>query len=76
MMEYLIFLIVLAMLVVPPVVFVICVVQSIIHTRKYKKGEESKTRAATYGIVAGALFAYLIVETLLIIWFAEGIAHM
>ena len=75
-MEYFIFLIILAMLVLPPVAFVICLVKSIIHTRKYKKGEEGKTRAAAFGIVSGALFAYLIVETLLIIWFAEGIAHM
>jgi len=76
MMEYLIFLIILAMLVLPPVAFVICLVKSIIHTHKYKKGEEGKTRAATFGIVTGVLFAYLIVETLLVIWFAEGIAHM
>ena len=76
MMEYLIFLIILAMLVLPPVAFVVCLVKTIIHARKYKKGEESKTRAATFGIVSGALFSYLIVETLLVIWFAEGIAHM
>ena len=75
-MEYLIFLIILAMLVLPPVAFVVCLVKTIIHARKYKKGEESRTRAVAFGIVSGALFAYLIVEALLVIWFAEGIAHM
>ena len=28
------------------------------------------------GAIAGGAFSYLVVETLLIIWFAEGIAHM
>ncbi len=47
-----------------------------VHARKYKKGEEKKTAAVTYGVIAGAAFSYLIVEALLIIWFAEGISHM
>ena len=44
--------------------------------RKYKKGEENKTAAMTYGIISGCAFSYLVVEALLIIWFAEGISHM
>ena len=76
MEELILLVIALVMFVAPPVFFVVCLVNTIIHTCKYKKGEESKTRAATFGIVSGALFSYLIVETLLVIWFAEGIAHM
>ena len=34
MMEYLIFLIILAMLVLPPVAFVVCLVKTIIYARK------------------------------------------
>ncbi|MBR4556813.1 MAG: hypothetical protein IKO15_04950 [Clostridiales bacterium] len=76
MEEFLLFVVLLVMFVAPPVFFVICVVNSIIHTRKYKRGEENKTAAVTYGAIAGGAFSYLVVETLLIIWFAEGIAHM
>ncbi len=76
MEEFLLFVVLLVMFVAPPVFFVICVVNSIIHTRKYKRGEENKTAAVTYGTIAGGAFSYLVVETLLIIWFAEGIAHM
>ena len=76
MMEFLLLVIGIVMFAAPPVFFVVCLVNTIIHACKYKKGEEGKTRAATFGIVTGVLFAYLIVETLLVIWFAEGIAHM
>ena len=76
MEEFLLLLTALVMFVAPPVFFVICVVNSIIHTRKYKRGEENKTAAVTYGCIAAGAFSYLVVETLLIIWFAEGIAHM
>ena len=74
--EFLLLVVLLVMFIAPPVFFVICLVNSIIHARKYKRGEENKTAAVTYGVIAGAAFSYLIVETLLIIWFAEGIAHM
>ncbi len=74
--EFLLFVVLIVMFVAPPVFFVICVVNSIIHTRKYKRGEENKTAAVVYGAIAGGAFSYLVVETLLIIWFAEGIAHM
>ena len=37
---------------------------------------KKKTAAVNYGVIAGAAFSYLIVEALLIIWFAEGISHM
>ena len=76
MEEFLLLVVLLVMFVAPPVFFVICLVNSIIHTRKYKRGEENKTAAVTYGFIAGGAFSYLVVETLLIIWFAEGIAHM
>lgn len=76
MEEFLLLLTALVMFVAPPVFFVICVVNSIIHTRKYKRGEENKTAAVTYGCIAAGAFSYLVVETLLIIWFAEGISHM
>lgn len=76
MEEFLLLLTALVMFVAPPVFFVICVVNSIIHTRKYKRGEENKTPAVTYGCIAAGAFSYLVVETLLIIWFAEGISHM
>ena len=74
--EFLLLVVALVMFVAPPVFFVICLINSIIHTRKYKRGEENKTAAVTYGLIAGGAFLYLVVETLLIIWFAEGIAHM
>lgn len=76
MEEFLLFVMLLVLFVAPPVFFVICVVKSIIHTRKYKRGEENRTTAVTYGAISAAAFSYLVVETLLIIWFAEGIAHM
>jgi len=76
MEEFLLLLTALVMFVAPPVFFVICVVNSIIHTRKYKRGEENKTPAVTYGCIAAGAFSYLVVEILLIIWFAEGISHM
>ena len=76
MEELLLLVTALVLFVAPPVFFVICVVNSIIHTRKYKRGEESKTPSVTYGCIAAGAFSYLVVETLLIIWFAEGIAHM
>ena len=74
--EFLLLVVLLVMFIAPPVFFFICLVNSIIHARKYKRGEENKTAAVTYGVIAGAAFSYLIVEALLIIWFAEGIAHM
>ena len=76
MEEFLLLAVFLVMFVAPPVLFVVCVVNSIIHARKYKKGEENKTAAVTYAAVAGGAFSYLIAEALLIIWFAEGISHM
>ena len=76
MMEFPLLIIGIVMFVAPPVFFVVCLVNLIIHTRKYKKGEESKTAAVTYGIISGAAFSYIVVEALLIIWFAEGISHM
>lgn len=76
MEELILLVIALVMFVAPPVFFVICLVNSIIHARKYKKGVENKTAAMTYGIISAAAFSYLVVEALLIIWFAEGIAHM
>ena len=76
MEEFLLLLTALVMFVAPPVFLVICVVNSIIHTRKYKRGEENKTPAVTYGCIAAGAFSYLVVEILLIIWFAEGISHM
>ena len=74
--EFLLFVMLLVFFIAPPVFFVICLVNSIIHTRKYKRGGENKTAAVTYGFIAGGAFLYLVVEALLIIWFAEGIAHM
>ena len=76
MEEFLLLVVTLVMFVAPPVFFVICLVNSIIHIRKYKKGEEKKTAAVTYAVIACTAFSYLIVEALLIIWFAEGISHM
>ena len=76
MEEFLLLVTALVLFVAPPVFFVICVVNSIIHTRKYKRGEENKTPAVTYGCIAAGAFSYLVVEILLIIWFAEGISHM
>lgn len=76
MSEFLLLVVSIVMFVAPPVFFVICVVNSIIHARKYKKGEENKTAAVTYGTIAGGAFSYLVAEALLIIWFAEGISHM
>ena len=75
-MEFLLLVIFIVMFAAPPVFFVMCLVNTIIHIRKYKKGEENKTVAMTYGIISGAVFSYLVVEALLVIWFAEGIAHM
>ena len=75
-MEFLLLVIFIVMFAAPPVFFVMCLVNTIIHIRKYKKGEEKKTVAMTYGIISGAVFSYLVVEALLVIWFAEGIAHM
>ncbi len=75
-MEFLLLVIFIVMFAAPPVFFIICLVNTIIHARKYKKGEENKTTALTYGIISGAAFSYLVVEALLVIWFAEGIAHM
>ena len=49
MEEFLLLVVTLVMFVAPPVFFVICLVNSIIHARKYKKGEEKKTAAVTYG---------------------------
>lgn len=75
-MEFLLLVIFIVMFAAPPVFFIICLVNTIIHARKYKKGEENKTTALTYGIISGAVFSYLVVEALLVIWFAEGISHM
>lgn len=76
MEELLLLVMMLVLFIAPPVFFVICLVKSIIHTRKYKRGEENRTAAVTYGVISAAAFSYLVVEALLIIWFAEGIAHM
>lgn len=76
MEELILLVIALVMFAAPPLFFVICLVNTVIHARKYKKGEENKTAAMTYGIISGAALSYLVVEALLIIWFAEGIAHM
>lgn len=43
MEEFLLLVVTLVMFVAPPVFFVICLVNSIIHVRKYKKGGENKT---------------------------------
>lgn len=75
-MGFLLLVIFIVMFAAPPVFFLICLVNTIIHARKYKKGEENKTTALTYGIISGAAFSYLVVEALLVIWFAEGISHM
>lgn len=75
-MEFLLLVIFIVMFAAPPVFFIICLVNTIIHARKYKKGEENKTTALTYGIISGAVFSYLVAEALLVIWFAEGISHM
>jgi hypothetical protein len=72
-MEYLILM---AMFLAPPVAFIFCLINAIRHIIKYKKGEEGKTKAVVYSIVTGAAFTYLIAEALLVIWLAEGIAHM
>ena len=74
--EFLLLVVLIVLFVAAAVFFVVCLVNSIRHTRKYKKGEEKKTAAVTYGIISGAAFSYLVVEALLIIWFAEGISHM
>jgi uncharacterized membrane protein len=55
-MEFLLLVIFIVMFAAPPVFFVMCLVNTIIHTRKYKKGEENKTVAMTYGIISGAVF--------------------
>jgi uncharacterized membrane protein len=57
MEEFLLLVVTLVMFVAPPVFFVICLVNSIIHIRKYKKGGENKTQALTYGIISGAAFS-------------------
>ena len=55
-MEFLLLVIFIVMFAAPPVFFIICLVNTIIHARKYKKGEENKTTALTYGIISGAVF--------------------
>lgn len=72
-MEYLFLM---AMFLAPPIAFVFCLINAIRHIIKYKKNQEGKTKAVVYSIITGAVFIYLIAEALLIIWFAQGIAHM
>ncbi len=72
-MEYLLLM---AMFLAPPIAFVFCLINAIRHIIKFKKNQEGKTKAVVYSIITGAVFIYLIAEALLIIWFAQGIAHM
>ena len=72
-MEYLLLM---AMFLAPPIAFVFCLINAIRHIIKCKKNQEGKTKAVVYSIITGAVFIYLIAEALLIIWFAQGIAHM
>lgn len=72
-MEYLLLM---AMFLAPPIAFVFCLINAIRHIIKFKKNQEGKTKAVVYSIITGAVFVYLIAEALLIIWFAQGIAHM
>ena len=72
-MEYLLLM---AMFLAPPIAFVFCLINAIRHIIKLKKNREGKTKAVVYSIITGAVFIYLIAEALLIIWFAQGIAHM
>ena len=72
-MEYLLLM---AMFLAPPIAFVFCLINAIRHIIKFKKNQEGKTKAVVYSIISGAVFIYLIAEALLIIWFAQGIAHM
>ena len=72
-MEYLLLM---AMFLAPPLAFVFCLINAIRHIIKFKKNQEGKTKAVVYSIITGAVFIYLIAEALLIIWFAQGIAHM
>ena len=72
-MEYLLLM---AMFLAPPIAFVFCLINAIRHIIKFKKNQEGKTKAVVYSIITGSVFIYLIAEALLIIWFAQGIAHM
>ena len=72
-MEYLLLM---AMFLAPPIAFVFCLINAIRHIIKFKKNQEGRTKAVVYSIITGAVFIYLIAEALLIIWFAQGIAHM
>ena len=72
-MEYLLLM---ALFLAPPIAFVFCLINAIRHIIKFKKNQEGKTKAVVYSIITGAVFIYLIAEALLIIWFAQGIAHM
>ena len=72
-MEYLLLM---AMFLAPPIAFVFCLINAIRHIIKFKKNQEGKTKAVVYSIITGAVFIYLNAEALLIIWFAQGIAHM
>ncbi len=72
-MEYLLLM---AMFLAPPIAFVFCLINAIRHIIKFKKNQEGKTKAVVYSIITGAVFIHLIAEALLIIWFAQGIAHM
>ena len=72
-MEYLLLM---AMFLAPPIAFVFCLINAIRHIIKFKKNQAGKTKAVVYSIITGAVFIYLIAEALLIIWFAQGIAHM
>ena len=72
-MEYLLLM---AMFLAPPIAFVFCLINAIRHIIKFKKNQEGKTKAVVYSIITGAVFIYLVAEALLIIWFAQGIAHM
>lgn len=60
----------------PPVIFVVFLINALIHIRKYKKGTEGKGKAVAYSIVSGVALVYTVSEVLLLIWFAAGIAHM
>ena len=76
MLDYFGFLVSIAMFLAPPVVLVFCLIKAVIHFVKFKKNKEGKTKALVFGIVSGAAFTYVLAEALLVVWFAEGIAHM
>ena len=63
-------------IIAPPVIFVVFLINALIHIHKYKKGAEGKGKAVAYSIVSGVALVYTVSEVLLLIWFVAGIAHM